>query len=96
MDDGYNAPKAVRSGASTGRAGKVFTVFQTLGTQQHCDPEVLEPKRKCHSSLWPRAPQMGQAEGVPVDYGLAADYHTEAVIYAKHILATSRTRRSPC
>ncbi len=35
--------------------------------------------------------EVGQAQGVPLDdVGFQPDYHTEGVIYAKHILATMK------
>ena len=72
-DDGYAPPKTVEMVRKLVEEDKVLFVFQTLGTtSQHGDPQVHERQEGAASVRGHRRLGLGQAQGVPVDHGLAA------------------------
>jgi branched-chain amino acid transport system substrate-binding protein len=54
---------------------------------QHGDPQVHEPEKVPQLYVATGASKWGDPKNFPWTMGFQPDYHTEAVIYAKHILA---------
>ena len=85
-------------GAPPGRAGRgAARLPDARHAVEHRDPEVHATRRRCRSCSSPPARPSGTTrQQLPWTMGWQPNYQTETTIYAKHILKTSRTRRSPC
>jgi branched-chain amino acid transport system substrate-binding protein len=87
-DDGYSPPKTKEMVRKLVEEDKVLFLFQTLGTppntmiwdymNEHKVPQLFVATG---ASKW------GDPKGHPWTMGFQPDYQTEAIIYAKHILA---------
>ena len=89
MDDGYSPPKAVEVVRQLVEQEKVFAMFQTLGTPSNTAiQKYLNTKKVPQLFVATGASKWGKPKEFPWTMGWQPDYHTEAVIYAKHILAT--------
>ena len=88
LDDGYSPPKTVEVVRQLVEQEKVFAMFQTLGTP--CNTAIhkyMNMKKVPHLFVATGASKWGKPKEFPWTMGFQPDYHTEAVIYAKHILA---------
>src|SRR5690242_8697882 len=87
-DDGYSPPKTVELIRQLVEQDKVLCTHNTLGTA--CNTAIhkyMNAKKVPHLYLATGASKWGDPKHFPWTMGFQPDYHTEAVIYAKHILA---------
>jgi branched-chain amino acid transport system substrate-binding protein len=88
LDDGYSPPKTVEVVRQLVEQEKVFALFQTLGTPTNTAiHKYMNQKKVPHLFVATGASKWGKPKEFPWTMGFQPDYHTEAVIYAKHILA---------
>src|SRR6478609_8095636 len=88
MDDGYSPPKTVEVVRQLVEQDKIFALFQPLGTP--CNTAIhkyMNQKKVPQLYVATGASKWGDPKNFPWTMGFQPDYHTEAVIYAKHILA---------
>ncbi|HZY54552.1 MAG TPA: ABC transporter substrate-binding protein, partial [Reyranella sp.] len=88
LDDGYSPPKTVELIRQLVEQDKVLCTHNTLGTA--CNTAIhkyMNAKKVPHLYLATGASKWGDPKHFPWTMGFQPDYHTEAVIYAKHILA---------
>ena len=88
LDDGYNPAKTVECARQLVEQDKVFALFQSLGTP--CNTAIhkyMNRKKVPQIYIATGASKWGDPKHFPWTMGFQPDYHTEAVIYAKHILA---------
>ena len=89
MDDGYNPSKTVEVARQMVEQDKVLCLFNTLGTPTNTAiHKYMNQKKVPHLYVSTGASKWGKPKDFPWTMGFQPDYHTEAVIYAKHILAT--------
>jgi branched-chain amino acid transport system substrate-binding protein len=87
-DDGYAPPKTVEMVRKLVEEDKVLFVFQTLGTPPNSAiHKYMNAKKVPHLFVATGASKWGNPKEFPWTMGFQPDYVTEAVIYAKHILA---------
>jgi branched-chain amino acid transport system substrate-binding protein len=87
-DDGYSPPKTVEMVRKLVEEDKVFATFNLLGTP--CNTAVhkyLNQKKVPQLYVATGASKWGDPKHFPWTMGYQPDYQTEALIYAKHILA---------
>ena len=94
LDDGYSPPKTVEQIRRLVEQEKVAFIFQSLGTRPIGDPKYMNDNKVPQLFLATGASQVERSQELPVDHGLAAQLPDRDAIYAKHILAASRTPRS--
>jgi branched-chain amino acid transport system substrate-binding protein len=88
LDDGYSPPKTVEMVRQLVEQEKVLALFNTLGTPTNTAiHKYMNQKKVPHLFLATGASKWGKPKEFPWTMGYQPDYHTEAVIYAKHILA---------
>ena len=88
-DDGYSPPKTVELVRQLVEQEKVLCMFQTLGTPTNTAiHKYMNQKKVPQLYVATGASKWGKPKEFPWTMGFQPDYHTEAVIYAKHILAT--------
>src|SRR6185503_10211540 len=88
MDDGYSPPKTVEVVRQLVEQEKVFCLFNTLGTPTNTAiHKYVNQKKVPHLFVATGASKWGNPKEYPWTMGYQPDYHTEAMIYAKHILA---------
>ena len=88
LDDGYSPPKTVEMVRQLVEQEKVLALFNTLGTPTNTAIHRYMNQRKVpHLFVATGASKWGKPKDFPWTMGFQPDYHTEAVIYAKHILA---------
>jgi branched-chain amino acid transport system substrate-binding protein len=88
MDDGYSPPKTVEVVRQLVEQEKIFALFQSLGTP--CNTAIhkyMNTKKVPQLYVATGASKWGDPKHFPWTMGFQPDYHTEAVIYAKHVLA---------
>jgi ABC-type branched-subunit amino acid transport system substrate-binding protein len=88
LDDGYNPAKTVEVVRQLVEQDKVLCTFNTLGTP--CNTAIhkyMNQKKVPMLFVATGASKWGNPKEFPWTMGFQPDYHTEAVIYAKHILA---------
>jgi branched-chain amino acid transport system substrate-binding protein len=88
LDDGYNPAKTVECIRQLVEQDKVLCTFNTLGTP--CNTAIhkyMNQKKVPMLFVATGASKWGNPKEFPWTMGFQPDYHTEAVIYAKHILA---------
>jgi branched-chain amino acid transport system substrate-binding protein len=88
LDDGYNPAKTVEVVRQLVEQDKVLCTFNTLGTP--CNTAIhkyMNQKKVPMLFVATGASKWGNPKEFPWTMGYQPDYHTEAVIYAKHILA---------
>ena len=89
MDDGYNPAKTVEVVRQMVEQDRVLCVFNTLGTPTNSAiHRYMNQKKVPQLYVSTGASKWGKYKEFPWTMGFQPDYHTEAVIYAKHILAT--------
>jgi branched-chain amino acid transport system substrate-binding protein len=88
LDDGYSPPKTVEVVRQLVEQDKVLCTFNTLGTPTNTAiHKYMNQKRVPQLFVATGASKWGNPKEFPWTMGYQPDYHTEAVIYAKHILA---------
>jgi len=88
LDDGYSPPKTVEMVRQLVEQEKVLCLFNTLGTPTNTAIHRYMNQRKVPQLyVATGASKWGKPKEFPWTMGYQPDYHTEAVIYAKHILA---------
>ena len=88
LDDGYVPSKTVELVRQMVEQDKIFALFQPLGTP--CNTAIhkyMNQKKVPQLYVATGASKWGDPQHFPWTMGFQPDYHTEAVIYAKHILA---------
>ena len=94
LDDGYSPPKTVEVVRQLVEQDKIFALFQSLGTP--CNTAIhkyMNQKKVPQLYVATGASKWGNPKDFPWTMGYQPDYHTEAVIYAKHILSTVKDAR---
>jgi branched-chain amino acid transport system substrate-binding protein len=91
LDDGYNPAKTVEVVRQLVEQDKVLCLFNTLGTPSNTAiQKYLNQKKVPQLFVATGASKWGKPKDFPWTMGYQPDYHTEAVIYAKHILANAK------
>ena len=88
LDDGYSPPKTVECIRQLVEQEKVLCTHNTLGTA--CNTAIhkyMNQKKVPQLYVATGASKWGDPKTFPWTMGFQPDYHTEAVIYAKHLLA---------
>ncbi|WIM13759.1 ABC transporter substrate-binding protein [Enhydrobacter sp.] len=94
LDDGYSPPKTVECIRQLVEQDKVLCTFNTLGTPTNTAIHKYMNKKKVPQLyVATGASKWGDPKHFPWTMGFQPDYHTEAAIYAKHILATVKDAR---
>src|ERR1051325_8798241 len=87
-DDGYAPPKTVEMVRKLVEEDKVLFLFNTLGTPPNTAiHKYMNQKKVPQLFVATGASKWGKPKEFPWTMGFQPDYHTEAMIYAKHILA---------
>ncbi len=87
-DDGYQPPKTVEMIRKLVEEDRVLFCFNTLGTP--CNTAIhkyMNQKKVPQLYVATGASKWGNPKEFPWTMGYQPDYHTEGIIYAKHILA---------
>jgi branched-chain amino acid transport system substrate-binding protein len=88
LDDSYSPPKTVEMVRQLVEQEKVLCTFNTLGTPTNTAiHKYMNQKKVPHLFVATGASKWGNPKEFPWTMGYQPDYHTEAVIYAKHILS---------
>jgi len=88
LDDGYNPSKTVEVVRQLVEQEKVLCCFNTLGTPSNTAiHKYMNSKKVPQLYVATGASKWGDPKHFPWTMGYQPDYHTEGVIYAKHILA---------
>src|SRR6185369_5985075 len=88
LDDGYVPSKTVEVVRQMVEDEKIFALFQSLGTPPNTAiHKYMNTKKVPQLYVATGASKWGDPKNFPWTMGFQPDYHTEAVIYAKHILA---------
>jgi branched-chain amino acid transport system substrate-binding protein len=88
LDDGYSPPKTVEMIRQLVEQDKVLFTYNTLGTPTNTAiHKYMNQKKVPMLFVATGASKWGKPKEFPWTMGYQPDYHTEAVIYAKHILA---------
>ncbi len=93
-DDGYQPPKTVEMVRKLVEEDRVLCCFNTLGTP--CNTAIhkyMNAKRVPQLYVATGASKWGNPKEFPWTMGYQPDYHTEALIYAKHILSNVKDAR---
>jgi len=89
LDDGYSPAKTVEVVRQLVEQDKVLCTFNTLGTPTNTAiHKYMNQKKVPQLFVATGASKWGNPKEFPWTMGYQPDYHTEAVIYAKHILST--------
>ncbi|MDI1286666.1 MAG: ABC transporter substrate-binding protein [Reyranella sp.] len=87
-DDGYNPAKTVEMVRRLVEQDEVLCTFNTLGTPTNTAiHKYMNQKKVPQLFVATGASKWGKPKDFPWTMGFQPDYHTEAVIYAKHLLA---------
>jgi branched-chain amino acid transport system substrate-binding protein len=93
-DDGYNPSKSVEVTRELIEQEKVLCLFNTLGTPTNTAiHKYVNQKKVPHLFVSTGASKWGNPKEFPWTMGFQPDYHTEGMIYAKHILANVKDAR---
>src|SRR5215510_4403306 len=88
LDDSYSPPKTVECVRQLVEQDKVLCTFNTLGTPTNTAiHKYMNQKKVPMLFVATGASKWGNPKEFPWTMGYQPDYHTEAVIYAKHALA---------
>jgi branched-chain amino acid transport system substrate-binding protein len=89
LDDGYSPPKTVEVVRQLVEQEKVLCTFNTLGTPTNTAiHKYMNQKKVPMLFVATGASKWGKPKEFPWTMGFQPDYHTEGVIYAKHMLST--------
>jgi branched-chain amino acid transport system substrate-binding protein len=94
LDDGYVPSKTVEMVRQMVEGDKIFALFQSLGTP--CNTAIhkyMNQKKVPQLYVATGASKWGDPQHFPWTMGFQPDYHTEAIIYAKHVLANVKDPR---
>jgi branched-chain amino acid transport system substrate-binding protein len=87
-DDGYQPPKTVEMVRKLVEEDKVLCLFNTLGTPTNTAiHKYMNAKKVPQLYVATGASKWGHPKEFPWTMGFQPDYHTEGVIYAKHLLS---------
>ena len=87
-DDGYSPPKTVELVRQLVEQDKVLCTFNTLGTPTNTAiHKYMNQKKVPMLFVATGASKWGDPKNFPWTMGFQPDYHTEGVIYARHLLA---------
>ncbi len=90
-DDGFVPSKTVEMVRKLVEDDQVFAIFQLLGTPTNTVVQkYLNQKKVPQLFVATGASKWGMPKEFPWTMGWQPDYHTEAAIYAKHVLATHK------
>ena len=88
LDDGYSPPKTVEMIRQLVEQDKVLCTYNTLGTPTNTAiHKYMNQKKVPMLFVATGASKWGKPKEFPWTMGYQPDYHTEAVIYAKHLMA---------
>ena len=88
LDDGYSPPKMVELVRQLVEQEKVLCTFNTLGTPTNTAiHRYMNQKKVPMLYVATGASKWGKPKEFPWTMGFQPDYHTEGVLYAKHVLA---------
>ncbi|MBS0538446.1 MAG: ABC transporter substrate-binding protein [Proteobacteria bacterium] len=88
LDDGYSPAKTVEVVRQLVEQDKVLLCFNTLGTPSNTAiQKYMNQKKVPQLYVATGASKWGKPKEFPWTMGYQPDYHTEGVIYAKHVLA---------
>jgi branched-chain amino acid transport system substrate-binding protein len=88
LDDGYVPSKTVELVRQMVESDKIFALFNSLGTPCNTAIQKYMNQRKVPQLyVATGASKWGDPKNFPWTMGFQPDYHTEAVIYAHHMLA---------
>src|SRR6201986_2811717 len=88
LDDGYNPAKTVECVRQLVEQDKVLCTFNTLGTAPNTAiHKYMNQKKVPMLYVATGASKWGDPKNFPWTMGFQPDYHTEGVIYSKHVLA---------
>ena len=93
-DDGYSPPKTVEMIRKLVEEDQVFACFNMTGTP--CNTAIhryMNQKKMPQLFIATGASKWGNPKEFPWTMGYQPDYHTEGIIYAKHILSNVRDAR---
>jgi len=93
-DDGYSPPKTVEMIRKLVEEDQVFACFNMTGTP--CNTAIhkyMNQKKMPQLYIATGASKWGNPKEFPWTMGYQPDYHTEGIIYAKHILGNVRDAR---
>jgi branched-chain amino acid transport system substrate-binding protein len=91
LDDGYSPAKTVEVVRQLVEQDKVLCLFNTLGTPSNTAiQKYMNQKKVPQLYVATGASKWGRPKEFPWTMGYQPDYHTEAVIYAKHVQANIR------
>src|SRR5262249_26283363 len=91
LDDGYSPPKTLEVIRQLADQDKVLGTSNTLGTPTNTAiHKYMTQKKVPHLFVATGASKWGKPKDFPWTMGYQIDYHTEAEIYAKHLLANVR------
>jgi branched-chain amino acid transport system substrate-binding protein len=94
-DDGFVPSKTVEMVRKLVEDDRVFAIYQLLGTPTNTVVQkYLNQKKVPQLFVATGASKWGMPKEFPWTMGWQPDYHTEAAIYAKHVLATWKDRMS--
>ena len=94
LDDGYSPPKTVEMVRQLVEEDHVLCCFNTLGTPTNTAVHKYFNRRKVPQLyVATGASKWGDPKHFPWTMGFQPDYRTEAIIYAKHILANVKAPR---
>jgi branched-chain amino acid transport system substrate-binding protein len=92
-DDGFQPPKTVEMVRKLVEDDQVFAIYQLLGTPTNTVVQkYLNQKKVPQLFVATGASKWGMPKEFPWTMGWQPDYHTEAAIYAKHVLATHKDK----
>ena len=94
LDDGYNPAKTFECVRQLVEQEKVLCTFNTLGTPTNTAiHKYMNQKKVPMLFVATGASKWGKPKDFPWTMGFQPDYHTEAVIYANHMLANVKDAR---
>jgi len=89
LDDGYSPPKTVEMARRLVEQDEVLLLFGTLGTPSNTAiHKYMNAKKVPQLFVATGASKWNDPKNFPWTMGWQPNYHTEAMIYAKHILQT--------
>ena len=89
LDDGYSPPKTVEMVRRLVEQDEVLFIFNTLGTPPNTAiQKYMQAKKTPQLFVATGASKWNDPKGNPWTMGWQPNYHTEGIIYAKHLLAT--------
>ena len=93
-DDNFSPPKTVEMVRKLVENDQVFAIFGLLGTPTNTVVQkYLNQKKVPQLFIASGASKFGNPKEYPWTMGWQPDYHTEAAIYAKHILASNKNAK---